>query len=102
MVLVSYGFDTHWRDPLGHIQLSAKGYGDLIASLADWTDAACDGRIALFLEGGYDLSAAAACSQAVVAALLGEAWDDPLGPSPKPEGKSWQSVVHCAREIWGL
>jgi acetoin utilization deacetylase AcuC-like enzyme len=102
MVLVSYGFDPHWSDPLGHLQLSAKGYGTLIASLAAWADKACDGKVALFLEGGYDLDAAAACSQAVVAALLGQAWEDPLGPSPRPEGRSWQSVVHSAREIWGL
>jgi acetoin utilization deacetylase AcuC-like enzyme len=102
MVLVSYGFDPHWRDPLGSLQLSAKGYGDLVASLAAWADKACDGKVALFLEGGYDLDAAATCSQAVVAALLGEAWDDPIGPSPRPEGKSWQSVVRYAREMWGL
>ena len=102
MVLVSYGFDPHWSDPLGHLQLSAKGYGDLIASLVAWIDTACGGRIALFLEGGYDLDAAAACSQAVVAALLGEAWVDSLGPSPRPEGKSWQAVVQLGREIWGL
>jgi acetoin utilization deacetylase AcuC-like enzyme len=101
-VLVSYGFDTHWRDPLGHLQLSGQGYGDLIARLVAWADKACDGRIALFLEGGYDLDAAAVCSQAVVAALLGEPWDDPLGPSPRPEGKSWQTIVSTGRGIWGL
>ena len=102
MVLVSYGFDPHWRDPLGHLQLSAQGYGNLIASLASWADTACGGRVALFLEGGYDLDAAAACSQAVTAALLGETWVDPIGPSPRAEGKSWQSVVRCARDTWGL
>jgi acetoin utilization deacetylase AcuC-like enzyme len=102
MVLVSYGFDPHWRDPLGHLQLSAQGYGDLIARLVAWTDANCDGRIALFLEGGYDLDAASACSQAVVSALLGESWEDPLGPSPRPEGGSWQATLRRGCELWGL
>lgn len=102
MLLVSYGFDPHWRDPLGQLQLSAQGYGELIASLVAWADANCNGRVALFLEGGYDLDAAAACSQAVVAALLGEPWNDPLGPPPRPEGKSWQTLVRLGREIWGL
>lgn len=102
MLLVSYGFDPHWRDPLGHLQLSARGYGDLILSLATWADNACQGRLALFLEGGYDLDAASACSQAVVAAMLGESWDDPLGPSPRPEGKSWQTTFRQGREMWGL
>ena len=102
MILVSYGFDTHWRDPLGHLQLSALGYGSLIASLAVWADEHCSGRIALFLEGGYDLEAAAACSLCVTAALLGQQWQDSLGPSPQMEGHSWQSVYRRARQIWEL
>ncbi|MBN1145698.1 MAG: histone deacetylase [Anaerolineales bacterium] len=102
MLLVSYGFDPHWRDPLGHMQLSAAGYGALIAELAAWADENCQGKIALFLEGGYDLEAGQACTQAVTAALLGQPFDDPLGPSPHPEGSSWQPVVRRAREIWGL
>ena len=102
MILVSYGFDTHWRDPLGHLQLSAQGYGKLIASLVGWADAHCAGRIAIFLEGGYDLEAAAACSLAVNAALLGTQWEDSLGESPRFEGRSWQAVAQRARQIWGL
>lgn len=100
MLLISFGFDPHWRDPLGYLMLSAAGYGDLIANLADWADAHCDGRIALFLEGGYDLEAGAACAQTVTAALLGEPRFDPLGPSPRPEGSAWQAVVERARRLW--
>ncbi|MEN8173642.1 MAG: histone deacetylase, partial [Chloroflexota bacterium] len=81
MILVSYGFDTHWRDPLGNLTLSAGGYHNLIAALTAWSDQYCQGRIALFLEGGYDLIAAEACTQGVVAALLGVSWDDALGKS---------------------
>jgi acetoin utilization deacetylase AcuC-like enzyme len=102
MLLVSFGFDTHWRDPLGHLQLSAAGYGSLIGQLSSWVDDHCNGRIALFLEGGYDLDAAAACAGAVVSALLGEEWQDPLGPSPRVEGSSWQVMTRQAREIWML
>jgi acetoin utilization deacetylase AcuC-like enzyme len=102
MVMVSFGFDTHWRDPLGHLQLSAVAYGRLIAGLAAWADECCEGRIALYLEGGYDLEAAAACSLSVSAALLGEEWQDSLGASPRAEGRSWQSVLQQARQIWGL
>jgi hypothetical protein len=32
----------------------------------------CAGKIALFLEGGYDIQAGKACSLAAIAALLGE------------------------------
>jgi acetoin utilization deacetylase AcuC-like enzyme len=102
MILVSYGFDPHWRDPLGHLQLSAGVYGRLIANLTIWADEHCSGRIALFLEGGYDLEAAAACSLCVTAALLGQEWQDSLGVSPNLEGRSWQSVARAARSLWGL
>ncbi len=102
MLLVSFGFDPHWKDPLGHLELSAGGYGDLISALTSWADARCNGRIGLFLEGGYDLAAAAACGSAVTAALLGEHWTDTLGASPRAEGRSWQAVHRRAREIWGL
>jgi len=102
MILVSAGFDPHWRDPLGHLQLSATGYGELVAALTHWADEHADGRIALFLEGGYDLEAGAACALAAVAALLGETWEDPLGPAPQAEPSGWRAVVQRAREIWGL
>ena len=102
MLLVSFGFDTHWRDPLGHLQLSASGYASLIERLTAWADENCNGRIALFLEGGYDLEAAAACGSAVVSALLSEEYQDPLGPAPRVEGRSWQVMTRQARDIWRL
>lgn len=102
MILVSFGFDTHWRDPLGSLILSAAGYGNLIASLVDFAEAHCEGKIALVLEGGYDLDAAAACGQSVVAALLKHPWQDTLGPSPLPESSHWQVMERRAREIWGF
>ena len=102
MLLVSVGFDTHWCDPLGSLVLSASGYGDLIARLAQWADHNCAGKIALFLEGGYDLEAAKACASAAVAALLDLPWQDRLGPAPYEENPAWQSVVQAARHIWVL
>ncbi len=102
MILVSYGFDTHWRDPLGNILLSAEGYRYLISRLTEWADQNCDGRMALFLEGGYDLDAAAACTQGVVAALLGEDWEDPISPSPQPETNAWAEMLRMAKEVWQL
>jgi acetoin utilization deacetylase AcuC-like enzyme len=102
MILVSFGFDPHWRDPLGSLILSAAGYGDLISSLVDYAEAHCEGKIALILEGGYDLDAAAACGQAAVAALLKIPWQDTLGPSPLQESSHWQVMERRAREIWGV
>lgn len=102
MLLVSVGFDPHWRDPLGSLSLSAAGFGDLIASLDGWAEQNCAGKIALFLEGGYDLEAAKACVSAAVAALLKMPWQDPLGSAPYQENPAWQSVVRAAQQIWNL
>jgi len=102
MLLVSYGFDTHWRDPLGNLLLSAAGYASLVTALAQWADRNCGGKIMLVLEGGYDLEAAAACAQGVVAALLGETWEDTLGPAPYVEGEAWRSMLNQAKRIWTL
>lgn len=102
MLLVSYGFDPHWSDPLGSLLLSAAGYRDLVARLVSWADAHCNGRIALFLEGGYNLDAAAACTQGVVSALLGRSWQDPLGPAPYAETLSWQNMYQRACQLWSI
>ncbi len=102
MLLVSFGFDPHWRDPLGHLQLSAAGYARLIADLASWADQNCQGKLALVLEGGYDLEAAQACATCVTASLLGQPVGDPIGPSPRPEGRSWQSLIRQIQNIWSL
>jgi acetoin utilization deacetylase AcuC-like enzyme len=100
IVLISYGFDPHWRDPLGHLQLSASGYGLMIQIIKDWVDEYCSGKMALFLEGGYDLLAASACTESIISTLTGMPWVDQVGPSPNPEGKSWMAVTTKAREIW--
>jgi acetoin utilization deacetylase AcuC-like enzyme len=101
MLLVSFGFDTHWLDPLGWLQLSADGMARLIHSLAAWSDAHCQGRLAIFLEGGYHLDAAEVCTTAVIRAMLGLEWEDSLGKSPSPETERWKEMVSKAKEIWG-
>jgi acetoin utilization deacetylase AcuC-like enzyme len=102
MILVSTGFDTHWSDPLGSLMVTADGYGKLLGKLGSWADDHCQGRIAMFLEGGYDLDAGAACAAACVHALLGEDYDDPIGPPQYPESESWKQVLEAAKQIWEL
>lgn len=102
MILVSAGFDAHWRDPLAQLRMSAGAYGESVVSLREWADANCDGRIALFLEGGYDLQATAACGLAVTQALLGEPITDAIGPSREKQSRDWTGAFDAVREIWGL
>ena len=102
MLLISYGFDSHFRDPLGYLLLTSGGYAQIVDRLTGWADENCSGRIALCLEGGYDLDAANSCSLAVVAALLGLSLDDFVDQSPTPEGENWKSMVEHARRIWDV
>jgi acetoin utilization deacetylase AcuC-like enzyme len=65
-VLVSAGYDAHRDDPLAELSLSAGDFGLLARDVAAWAPA--EGRLVLFLEGGYDLDAL----HGSVAATLGE------------------------------
>jgi acetoin utilization deacetylase AcuC-like enzyme len=68
-VLVSAGFDAHRADPLADLALSAGDFADLARDVAGY--APRDGRLVLFLEGGYDLDALRTSVAATLGALAG-------------------------------
>jgi len=102
MLLVSFGFDTHWRDPLGSMQLSAGCIYQIVMDLREWVNDHCDGKIAVILEGGYDLEAGKACGGAIAAALADVGWQDELGPSPTAENDTWRGALEAGKDLWGL
>ena len=55
LILVSAGYDAHWRDPLAGLHLSLRGYWQLAQGLVSLAERLCGGRIGVVLEGGYDL-----------------------------------------------
>jgi len=55
LVLVSAGFDASANDPLAQMQLSAPAFGWMGRELARVAEKSAKGRMALVLEGGYDL-----------------------------------------------
>ncbi|MCP3904066.1 MAG: histone deacetylase [Planctomycetes bacterium] len=69
LVLVSAGFDAHARDPLADMRLSAEGFAALLAEVRDIAERHAKGRLALILEGGYDLRSLAHSVNACVAGL---------------------------------
>ncbi|CAN5644056.1 histone deacetylase family protein [soil metagenome] len=71
LLLVSAGFDAHWRDPLAQLQLDADDYAWITAEIRSLADRHAAGRIVSTLEGGYDLQALRECSVAHVAGLCG-------------------------------
>ncbi|MEM6646334.1 MAG: histone deacetylase [Bacteroidota bacterium] len=55
LLLVSAGFDAHWRDPLAGLQLSLQGFGAVVRRLLALAETCCEGRVVFAMEGGYDL-----------------------------------------------
>ncbi|MGH9098251.1 MAG: histone deacetylase family protein [Acidimicrobiales bacterium] len=77
-VLVSAGFDAHRADPLADLSLSSRDFADLARTVRGY--APRPGRLALFLEGGYDLDALRSSVSSTLGALLG-ARDPTEGPT---------------------
>ena len=56
-LLVSAGFDAHFRDPLAGMRVTAEGFAAMTRRLRSAAEELCNGRLALVLEGGYHLDA---------------------------------------------
>ncbi|EFO79299.1 histone deacetylase superfamily [Oscillochloris trichoides DG-6] len=98
LLLVSAGYDSHWKDPLGPMTLSTSGYAHLTARLLDLAQELCQGRIAFILEGGYSLEALGACTIATMRLLLGrEPGPDLLGV-PQTPGTSPRPQIEMIRQ----
>jgi len=80
LVIVSAGFDAHARDPLAGMRVSERGFAAMASGLAQLADETCGGKIALMLEGGYDLSALSASVRATLEVMTGRREDFPKGP----------------------
>jgi acetoin utilization deacetylase AcuC-like enzyme len=71
LIIVSAGFDAHYRDPLASLNLKAEDFGWVTRKLIDVADASAGGRIVSVLEGGYDLQGLKESVAAHVTALMG-------------------------------
>ena len=59
ILLISAGFDAHYKDPLANIDLRTEDYEWITHRLCDIADKYADGRVISSLEGGYNLAALA-------------------------------------------
>jgi acetoin utilization deacetylase AcuC-like enzyme len=72
LIIVSAGYDTHHADPIGHMNMTARGFYDLVAQIAGAASVLCEGKVCIVLEGGYDHDALAAGVENTLSALWGE------------------------------
>ena len=102
LIVVSAGFDAHWADPLADMRVSTTGFVEMTQTLSQLADELCGGRLALCLEGGYDLDALATSVVAVVTALAGGTPRDRLGPPPGGAIDDVSSVLDRVRGLHRL
>jgi acetoin utilization deacetylase AcuC-like enzyme len=72
-VLLSAGFDTDYRDPLGGMSVTPAGFAAMASACVTLANEVAGGRIAAVLEGGYDLDAIVEGVDATLAAMRGAA-----------------------------
>jgi acetoin utilization deacetylase AcuC-like enzyme len=70
LIVISAGFDAHWRDPLANLNLREEDFVRATEELMEAANRHCGGRIVSVLEGGYDLVGLADSAAAHVATLM--------------------------------
>jgi len=102
-ILVSAGFDISRSDPLGGMLVSREGFGRLADVLLALAQESCPGRVAMVLEGGYDLTALKDGVREILARI---ARSSP-GPLPDPPGspvtrRELEPCYRTFRDFWEL
>lgn len=98
LLLVSAGYDTHYRDPLAHFRLRSADFHRIHATLAKAAP-----RVAAVLEGGYDLTGLARGVAASALALAGREApafeDEPPPPVTEADARrvAAKLAAHTAR-----
>jgi acetoin utilization deacetylase AcuC-like enzyme len=71
LVIISAGFDAHYRDPLASLNLKAEDFGWVTRKVIDVANTSASGRVVSVLEGGYDLQGLKESVAEHVTALMG-------------------------------
>ena len=100
-VLVSAGQDPHTDDPLASMSLTEDGFAWLARFVQELAQRHCDGRLALFLEGGYERTATSRSVAAIVRALLDETAAEVGGESGRAAA-AIEQALRVQRAYWQI
>lgn len=102
LILVSAGFDPYIGDPLGEMRVTPEGFACMTRILLDLAEESCGGRLAMVLEGGYNVQGLTKCVRAVLLELLGETCvkEETLNRMVSETGERADRVIGQARERW--
>ncbi len=85
LVVISAGFDAHWRDPLGGLKLAESDFVWITEAAMEIAARHAKGRIVSVLEGGYDLEGLSRSAAAHILTLMGCSLDS--GTKPELSGE---------------
>lgn len=71
IILIAAGFDSHFYDPLGSLEVTTQGYTRMTSILQNLASQICGGCLAAFLEGGYDLGSVGYSVAAMLSTMAG-------------------------------
>jgi acetoin utilization deacetylase AcuC-like enzyme len=98
LVLISAGFDASARDPLANMRLDPAAFGWMARALRGVADKSAKGRIAMVLEGGYDLVALEGGVASAIEGLVNGRAED---VASDPDHADVADAARAARRTWG-
>jgi len=102
LLLLSSGYDAHVSDPLGGMNLSTRGFSEIIKGLQEVSEECCQGRIIAVTEGGYNLGALEECLAVTLETMTGATFDSFEGDREATElaQTSLSKVVSAQASFW--
>lgn len=102
-IIVSAGFDCHFRDPLGDMRVTEDGFAAMTRRIKQLAAEYCGGRMIAALEGGYDIEAIVGSGRAVIEELGHDA-DEPIA-QPRAGERVMpiiERAAHGVGKFWDL
>ena len=92
LILISAGMDAHFKDPIGQMSLTPRGYWRLAQIVCEIAGKCCGGDLVAVLEGGYNPQALAESVLAVLVAMAGWAGSDQAVENTKPKANAMRAI----------
>lgn len=101
-ILVSAGYDSHRKDPLGGMAVTERGFAAMCSAVRSLAESACNGRLVLLLEGGYSLEGLSQSVHASVEVLAGRTDDFPTGDVSKEAAAALAKSREHLKPYWSM
>ena len=106
IMIVFAGIDAHFADPLSHLQLSLKGFFDIISLILKLSNTMCEGKLILILGHSYDPKIHPLAWETLISATLDNDNMKTKEPYDVPEdvegvNEQVQTMLHRVRKIHG-